>query len=396
MGDLSLSDLSRTCKFEFGNTQFPNDYSRVSISVAEPSMGGFSGDAYSITKTIYPEGQIQVQCFIDTLQNNFNYLKIQTSSSGRPYWCFVDSYTYINENNTLVTFTVDVWETFKRDLTFEELFVSHATHEQQNDTAFIMSVGAQFQDQLNFGSLTSQTIATDNITWTPRTVLAKNLNWNTITNAPPTYSLQNSMPMKGQLFEDSSLTQLNQLIQQYRETLDNNDYPTELSPFFADFGSLWMINAPTFMTIREQGVDVGTITFQPPVMSVVTDLLYSDPYVTYQVFTVDGATSYEFLPASITKDGNYKTALTMQVLGSLGPEPCLQIVPSQYRGITYNVEYVITYTNFPQVEVMSTSKVSTGSSSPIKSQVSSAAKAHPALARALQAASPVGIDLWGS
>lgn len=105
---------------KFYNVKFPRDLSHVSrrgeLPNANLELVGY--------KYIHLNAPIDVNASIDDLTNS-NYISFVNPEydNGRVIYAFIDDLTFISKQTTRVTFSVDTWMTYRKDITFTDTFI---------------------------------------------------------------------------------------------------------------------------------------------------------------------------------------------------------------------------------------------------------------------------------
>lgn len=127
-------------KLWVGNVKWSSDYKHIMLFNSESARNTFFKEHLKQVENdrIYFEhnGQIKIDGNINGIENN-NYCVFQNDSdiSDEYYFCFIDDFVYVAPNTTILSVTIDVFQTYFYTASITTSFIERATVKPSSDIA---------------------------------------------------------------------------------------------------------------------------------------------------------------------------------------------------------------------------------------------------------------------
>lgn len=306
-------------------------FGALGLQAQEDYFMGLTATVHNLMTYQRKERKMQVEAIADNLLN-VNYMMFQNPVyyGDRWFYCFVTNVEYVNDACSLVSFEIDVMQTFLYDMIIPMCFVER--EHTDNDT-----IGSNLvPENLDFGEYVYQD-------WG---VPAWMNQWNIVIVA--TFTITGSKPVLAQ--GDMYGGIYSGLKMNVFETAEAAN--TFLSIATAENVSDGIVSV--FMLPKEMCYQPGTAgpshkfnTVQKPYGAIDgyiprNNKLYTSPYSTLLVTNGEGdGANYPFEYFS-------SSDCMFEINGAMCATPDLNCVPIHYKGITSNFNEKLTMTNFPQ------------------------------------------------
>ena len=127
-------------KLWVGNVKWSSDYKHIMLFNSESARNTFFKEHLKQVENdrVYFEhnGQIKIDGNIKGIENN-NYCVFQNDSdiSDEYYFCFIDDFVYVAPNTTILSVTIDVFQTYFYTASITTSYIERATVKPSSDIA---------------------------------------------------------------------------------------------------------------------------------------------------------------------------------------------------------------------------------------------------------------------